>query len=134
MNHRPKIACISTIFHKYSHTQHFVDRFLEGYGWDNRHHRPAMDLVSLYVDQVGEDDLSRERAARFPQMKIYPTVADALTLGGDGNDGGRWLGFADCQQAHRFRRALEALFGGANAGGDSVEMGGEVDAHAGFPR
>ena len=78
---RPKIACISTIFHKYSHTQHFVDRFLEGYGWNSRHHRPPMDLVSLYVDQVGDDDLSRDRAARFPQMKIYPTVADALTLG-----------------------------------------------------
>lgn len=81
MNRRPKIACISTIFHKYSHTQHFVDRFLEGYGWNNRHHRPPMDLISLYVDQVGEDDLSRDRAARFPQMQIYPTVADALTLG-----------------------------------------------------
>lgn len=83
MNQRPKIACISTIVHKYSHTQHFIDRFLEGYGWQGRHHRPEMDLVSLYVDQVGEDDLSRERAARFPSMKIYPTVADALTLGTD---------------------------------------------------
>ena len=28
---RPKIAAISTIFHKYSHTQHIVDRFLEGF-------------------------------------------------------------------------------------------------------
>ena len=56
MNHRPQIACVSTIFHKYSHTQHFVDRFLEGYGWNSRHHRPPMDLVSLYVDQVGDDD------------------------------------------------------------------------------
>lgn len=83
MNQRLKIACISTIVHKYSHTQHFIDRFLEGYGWQGRHHRPPMDLVSLYVDQVGEDDLSRERAARFPTMKIYPTVADALTLGTD---------------------------------------------------
>src|SRR4051812_21368589 len=83
MSQRPQIACISTIFHKYSHTQHFVDRFLEGYGWNNHHHRPPMDLVSLYVDQVGDDDLSRDRATRFPQMKIYPTVADALTLGTD---------------------------------------------------
>jgi hypothetical protein len=41
-----------------------------------------MDLVSLYVDQVGSGDLSRERAARFPSMKIYPTIAEALTLGG----------------------------------------------------
>jgi hypothetical protein len=41
-----------------------------------------MDLLSLYVDQVGPDDLSRERAARFPSMKIYPSIAEALTLGG----------------------------------------------------
>jgi hypothetical protein len=40
-----------------------------------------MDLVSLYVDQVGADDLSRDRAARFPSMKMYPTIAEALTLG-----------------------------------------------------
>ncbi len=83
MTYCPKIACISTIFHKYSHTQHFVDRFLEGYGWNNHHHRPPIDLVSLYVDQVRDDDLSRERAARFPGMQIYPTIADALTLGTD---------------------------------------------------
>jgi hypothetical protein len=83
MSHRPAIAAITTIYHKYSHTQHIVDRFLEGYGWNNRHHYPPMDLVSLYVDQIREDDLSRDRAARFPQMKIYPTIAETLTLGGD---------------------------------------------------
>jgi hypothetical protein len=83
MAQRPKIAAICTIVHKYAHAQHFIDRFLEGYGWQGRHHRPAMDLVSLYVDQVGADDLSRDRATRFPGMRIYPTVADALTLGGD---------------------------------------------------
>ncbi|MBT4977235.1 MAG: hypothetical protein HOM86_07830 [Gemmatimonadetes bacterium] len=88
MADRPKIAAITTVYHKFSHTQHIVDRFLEGYGWNGRHHRPEMDLVSLYVDQVDPDpeadrpDLSRDREARFPQMTIYPTVADALTLGG----------------------------------------------------
>ena len=83
MQPRPKIAAICTVVHKYAHAQHFIDRFLEGYGWAGRHHHPAMDLVSLYVDQAPESDLSRDRAARFPTMKIYPTVADALTLGGD---------------------------------------------------
>lgn len=77
---RPKIAAITTIFHKYSHTQHIVDRFLEGYGWEGKHHIPAMDLVSLYVDQVKENDLSQDRAKRFPAMTLYPTVADALML------------------------------------------------------
>jgi hypothetical protein len=79
---RPKIAAISTIYFKYSHTQHIVDRFLEGYGWNGTHHLPAMDLVSLYVDQIGTGDLSKERAKRFPSMKMYPTIAEALTLGG----------------------------------------------------
>jgi hypothetical protein len=78
---RPKIAAITTVFFKYSHAQHIVDRFLEGYGWNNEHHHPPMDLVSLYVDQVGASDLSRERAARHPSMKIYPSIAEALTLG-----------------------------------------------------
>ena len=83
MTYRPKIACITTIVHKHSHAQHFIDRFLEGYGWKGRHHIPPMDLVALYVDQIKENDLSHERASRFPSMKIYPTIADALTLGGD---------------------------------------------------
>ena len=82
MSQRPRIAVIATIVHKYAHAQHFIDRFLEGYGWNGRHHRPPMDLVSLYVDQVKDNDLGRDRAERFPSMVIYPTVADALTLGG----------------------------------------------------
>ena len=80
---RPKLAGITTRFFKYSHTQHIIDRFLDGYGWNGTHHHPEMDLVSLYVDQVGSNDLSRERAARHPAMKICPTIAEALTLGGD---------------------------------------------------
>src|SRR3954452_15125571 len=80
---RPKLAAVVTTYFKYSHAQHIVDRFLDGYGWNGVHHRPAMDLVSLYVDQVDpKTDLSRERAARHPEMKIYPTIAEALTLGG----------------------------------------------------
>jgi hypothetical protein len=79
---RPKLAGVTTRFFKYSHTQHIIDRFLDGYGWNGTHHHPPMDLVSLYVDQVGANDLSRERAARYPTMKIYPTIAEALTLGG----------------------------------------------------
>ena len=83
MQERPKIAAIATIYHKYSHAQHIVDRFLEGYGWNSRHHYPPMDLVSLYVEQVKDNDLSKDRLERFPSMKGYPTIAEALTLGGE---------------------------------------------------
>ncbi|MDQ6664390.1 MAG: hypothetical protein M3Z23_08350 [Acidobacteriota bacterium] len=78
---RPQLAAVTTVYRNLSHTQHIVDRFLEGYGWNGTHHYPPMDLVALYVDQVGPDDLSRERAARHPQMKIYPSIAGALTRG-----------------------------------------------------
>jgi len=78
---RPKLAGITTVYRKHSHTQHIIDRYLEGYGWNGTHHHPEMDLISLYVDQVPADDLSRDRARRFPSMKIYPTIAEALTLG-----------------------------------------------------
>ena len=80
---RLKIAAITTEYRKYSHTQHIVDRFLEGYGWEGRHHRPEMDIVSIYVDQKPEGDLTHERASRFPVMKVCETVADALILDQD---------------------------------------------------
>ena len=79
---RPTIAAIATTYFKYSHAQHIVDRFLEGYGWNGTHHHPPMDLVSLYVEQIKDRDFSKDRARRFPSMKMYPTIAEALTLGG----------------------------------------------------
>jgi hypothetical protein len=78
---RPKkIALLVTEDRKYSHGQHFIDRFLEGYGWEGRHHRPPFE-VSLYIDQFPEGDLARESARRH-NVTIYPTIAEALTLGG----------------------------------------------------
>src|SRR5215510_12231372 len=80
---RPKLAAICTTYFKYSHAQHIVDRFLEGYGWNGTHHHPEMDLVSIFIDQVGTDDVSKTRFIEFPTMKRYPTIAEALTLGGN---------------------------------------------------
>ncbi|MGD1104371.1 MAG: hypothetical protein ABSA59_20155 [Terriglobia bacterium] len=80
--YRPKLAAVVTTYFKYSHAQNIVDRFLYGYGWMGTHYRPPMDVVSLYVDQVGKGDLSRSRPEQFPSLRIYPTIAEALTLGG----------------------------------------------------
>src|SRR5437868_13737187 len=77
---RPKLAAVVTTDYLMSHAQHIVDRFLDGYGWNSTHHHPPMDLVGLYVNQAGSNDLSRERAARHPEMKIYPTIAQAPTM------------------------------------------------------
>ncbi|MBI2924536.1 MAG: hypothetical protein HYY24_02395 [Verrucomicrobia bacterium] len=78
---RPRISILTTDVHLHSHGQHFIDRFLEGYGWQGQHYRPRAQCVSLYVDQFPENDLARERERRHG-VKIYPTIAEALTLGG----------------------------------------------------
>lgn len=78
---RPRIAAVVTVYRLHSHAQHIIDRFLEGYGWDGRYHKMQVDLVSLYVDQVFDNDLSRERKQRFPDLRLSETIEEALTLG-----------------------------------------------------
>ena len=79
---RPQLAALVSEYRRYSHGQNIVDRFLGGYGWESQWHHPEMDVVSLYVDQFPESDLSRERVDRHADLKMYPTIAEALTLGG----------------------------------------------------
>lgn len=76
-----KVAIIATIIRKWAHAQHFVDRFLEGYNWQGKHYYPAVKLAGLYIDQFPEGDLSRDRSHRHG-VPIYPSVEEALTLGG----------------------------------------------------
>lgn len=80
---RLRIAAVVTEYRKYSHAQHICDRFLMGYGWGNGHHRPEMDLVGIYIAQDDDNHLGSSRAAEFPQMRLYPTISEALCLGGD---------------------------------------------------
>lgn len=77
---RKRIALIGTEVRLHSHAQHFIDRFLLGYGWDGGWRRPEVDLVSLYVDQRPKGDLSRSIAARHG-VPIHRTIAEALTMG-----------------------------------------------------
>jgi len=78
---RPRLAAVVTAYKNLLHGQHVVDRFLEGYGWNGTFHHPAMDVVSLYVDQKGPGDLSVERSERHPMMKVYDSIAETVTCG-----------------------------------------------------
>jgi hypothetical protein len=87
MHHNPdtqrkRVAIVTTEWRYLSHAQHMGDRLLVGYPWDGRWHRPAIDVVALYVDQRGEGDQSAERAAEFG-FGVYPTIAEALRAGTD---------------------------------------------------
>ena len=78
---RPRIAVVGTVINKYSHMEHFVDRLLEGYGWQGSWHQPQLEVASLYCDQFPEQDLAHERSRRRG-VPLYPTLTEALTLGG----------------------------------------------------
>jgi len=78
---RKRMAIVTTVWRYLSHAQHMGDRFLVGYPQQGKWHRPGIDVVSLYVDQKPEGDLSRERAKEFG-LKIYPTIDQALRRGG----------------------------------------------------
>jgi len=78
---RPQIAVLANIYGRRLHTEHIVDRILDGYGWNGVFRKPSLEVVSIYVEQRGEGDLVPERAERHPEMKVYNSVADALTRG-----------------------------------------------------
>lgn len=79
---RKKLAVVTTLWNYRSHAWHMAERFLVGYPLRGKWHRPPFDVVSAYVDQSPEGDLSKKRSAEFG-FKIYPTVAEALCQGGD---------------------------------------------------
>jgi hypothetical protein len=76
-----RIAVVATIYRYLSHAQHIADRFLVGYPHAGEWHRPDMKVVSLYVDQKPEGDLSAERAREFG-FAVYPTIRETLRCGG----------------------------------------------------
>ena len=78
---RPQIAVLANIYRTNLHTQHILDRILDGYGFGGVYHHSQLDVVSLYVEQRGEGDLSPERSKRHPRMKLYPSIGEALTRG-----------------------------------------------------
>ena len=78
---RKRLAVVTTLWNYRSHAWHMAERFMVGYPLNGKWHRPPFDVVSAYVDQRPEGDLSGKRAAEFG-FKIYPTVAEALRNGG----------------------------------------------------
>jgi hypothetical protein len=76
-----RLAVITTVWTYRSHAWHMAERFLAGYPVGGRWHRPPIDVVSAYVDQKPDDDLSADRAREFG-FTVYPTIPEALRCGG----------------------------------------------------
>jgi hypothetical protein len=80
---RKKVAFLGTEVRTHSHAQHFLDRMTLGYSWAGEWLAPRLEVASVYVDQFPDGDLARGRVARH-KLKLFPTVEEALTLGGSG--------------------------------------------------
>ena len=81
MPNRKKIAAIVTTYYPRSHADVIVTKFLKGFPCDDGLHAPQVDIVSMYLDQIHENDVGVE-LARVHDFPIFPSIPGALTLGG----------------------------------------------------
>ncbi len=77
-----RIAAIVTEYRPRSHADVIVTKFLKGFPTDDGLIPPQVEIVSMYVDQFAENDLSRQYAGEH-NVPIYNSIPRALTLGGD---------------------------------------------------
>lgn len=81
MSRRKRMAIVTTEWRYHCHAWHMAERFLVGYPTQGHWHEPKLEVVSAYMDQFTEKDLSRQRSEEFG-FPIYDSVAEALRCGG----------------------------------------------------
>ncbi len=79
---KPRIAAIVTEYRHFSHADVIITKFLKGLPTDQGLLPARVEIASLYIDQFPENDLGRAYGARYG-VPIYPSIPQALTLGGD---------------------------------------------------
>ena len=89
---KKKIAAIITEYRKWSHADVIVGKILEGYNHDGGE-GPNLKLVSMYVDQFPEKEMSRDLAKKHG-FKIYDSIDGAVTLGDQALHDTVYFGFA----------------------------------------
>jgi hypothetical protein len=75
------VGAIVTEYRYNSHADVIAGRILEGYAPNGMRAEPRTRIVSMYTAQIAPKDMSRDLSAKHG-FRIYPTVAEALTLGG----------------------------------------------------
>lgn len=77
----PRVAAVVTEYRPLSHADVLVTKLLDGYDLFYTRVEPGIRIASLYTDQVPANDISRHHAQRHG-VPIFPTIREALTLGG----------------------------------------------------
>ena len=81
MSNRKKIAAVVTTYYPRSHADVIVTKFMKGFSTDDGLIKPRVELASIYLDQIHENDIGQELAAEH-NVPIYQSIRQALTLGG----------------------------------------------------
>jgi hypothetical protein len=80
MPDRLRVAAIITIYHPKSHADVIVTKFLRGWSIDHGYFPPQVEIVSMYIDHVLENDIGVRLAAEH-NVPIYPSIRRALHAG-----------------------------------------------------
>ena len=78
---RPKVAAVFTEFSYRSHAHVILENFLKPYLFNGEMIEPGFEVASFYGDQFPAGEMSRDVAREY-NIPIYPTIAEALCLGG----------------------------------------------------
>ena len=81
MTERPKIAALITEYRPGSHADVLVGKFLRGFPTDDGLLPLRTEVVSMYLDQVPENDIGRAAAAAY-DVPVYQSMPAALCCGG----------------------------------------------------
>ena len=76
----PRIAAVVTEYRPRSHADVIVGKYLRGFPTDDGFVEPRSRIVSLYMDQVAENDIGLAAAEAFG-VPVSRSIVQALTLG-----------------------------------------------------
>ena len=82
MSERKKIAAIITEYRVPAHADVIVGKFIKGFPTDDGLLEPRVDIVSMYLDQIPENDIGLTVSEKYG-IPVYRSIRLALCLGGD---------------------------------------------------
>ena len=81
MASRKKIAAVITEYRTPAHADVIVGKFIKGFPTDEGLIEPQVDIVSMYLDQIPDNDIGLQVSKEY-DIPIYQSISAALCLGG----------------------------------------------------
>jgi hypothetical protein len=79
---KKRVALIANIYRNSAHADVIATKIFVGIPTDEGMVEPQVKIVSVWIDQIGDNDTG-VRIAKMNGAEVFPTIADALTLGSD---------------------------------------------------